>query len=640
MFAEYAKHGWQLTPIEPGQKRPTRSGWNLPQNVVTHPLAAAQLKAAGLVHALSGTCAIDIDNLEVARVWLMERGIDIDELLGADDAVQIRSPRANSGKLLYNLPLPLRTIQVADYKVGEKTKKALEFRCATNDGLSVQDVLPPSPHPDASGVIDGPYEWAGHGDWRELPDIPNELFTIWSQLSATTTEFESKPTVPRESLDGLLKGLDADMGYAEWLKVGMALHHEFGGSEAGFQKWCEWSALGAKFKSVQDCRSHWQSFSPGGGITGQSLVGMQGMTADDFPVLPVVEAPATAPRVALWTANELLAAHDSPPYLVDGLIEHGAECSLIGPSKSYKSLWALELGIRVATGTPFFGRECAQGLVMYLCGEGAGGIRHRLQALSFARMLDFRSSPFVVLPRPLALPTAEGVQTVKNYIAEAEKEFDDKLALLIIDTYGRFSSGEENVAEDLYKFFRAASVCRAGASLLVVHHTGHSDATRGRGTSAWEQAVDTEFVASIKDDTDTRVFENTKQKDGEPSAPQFFKLARQKTNSTRVGRPVTSVVLEPTVIEAPSAKLGPNEQIVLDTVIELGGGSQDKIVDAAIAKIPKTDGRDKRREYIRRALVGLISKKMIEQRGNDIFKTGDVTADFADLLGAPNESSE
>jgi len=246
-----------------------------------------------------------------------------------------------------------------------------------------------------------------------------------------------------------------------------------------------------------------------------------------------------------------------------------------------------------------------------------------------------KNVPFVVLPRPFALPTAEGVQLVRNYIAAAEQKFNTKLALLIIDTFGRYNEGDENVAEDLYKFFRAASVCRGNAALLVVHHTGHSDSTRGRGTSAWEQAVDTEFVFSIKPDTDTRVVENTKQKDGELAPPMFFRLATHETDSTRVGRPVNSVVLEPTVFESATVKLGAQERLVFDAVSNMSGATVEDVLTEAAKAVPKPEGNDRRREHLRRAMVGLVAKKMIEIRDERVYKAGDVIADFSDLLGAP-----
>lgn len=53
----------------------------------------------------------------------------------------------------------------------------LELRCATSDGLTVQDLLPPSIHPDTGQ----PYKWGGKGDWRDMPVIPAALLAVWQQ---------------------------------------------------------------------------------------------------------------------------------------------------------------------------------------------------------------------------------------------------------------------------------------------------------------------------------------------------------------------------------------------------------------------------------------------------------------------------
>ena len=47
------------------------------------------------------------------------------------------------------------------------------------DRATVQDVLPPSIHPDTGK----PYEWAGAGDWRKLPTLPNMVLTLWRSLA-------------------------------------------------------------------------------------------------------------------------------------------------------------------------------------------------------------------------------------------------------------------------------------------------------------------------------------------------------------------------------------------------------------------------------------------------------------------------
>jgi hypothetical protein len=104
---EYAEYGWVLCSIREGEKRPRGDGWNKRENGITEPERAQHLIGAGLCHAFSGTCAIDIDNVDLARVWFRERGIDLDALMKADDAVQIVRGDASHGKLLYALPEPL-----------------------------------------------------------------------------------------------------------------------------------------------------------------------------------------------------------------------------------------------------------------------------------------------------------------------------------------------------------------------------------------------------------------------------------------------------------------------------------------------------------------------------------------------------
>lgn len=57
----------------------------------------------------------------------------------------------------------------------EKQITVLEFRCGTREGLTVQDTLPPSIHPDTGR----PYRWGGKGDWRAIPEIPAALLAVW-----------------------------------------------------------------------------------------------------------------------------------------------------------------------------------------------------------------------------------------------------------------------------------------------------------------------------------------------------------------------------------------------------------------------------------------------------------------------------
>ncbi len=162
-----------MTAFEPGTKGPRTKDWNTKEQAITDTGTAGRLASAGLLHAYSGTCALDVDDYEAAKAWLSKKGVDLDALLLAEDAVQIRSGMSNRAKLLYALEHPLRSTQVK----GAGGAVPFELRCGTAGGLSVQDVLPPSLHPSGNQ-----YAWGGAGEWLAPPDLPAPLRVIWDEL--------------------------------------------------------------------------------------------------------------------------------------------------------------------------------------------------------------------------------------------------------------------------------------------------------------------------------------------------------------------------------------------------------------------------------------------------------------------------
>lgn len=54
-----------------------------------------------------------------------------------------------------------------------------------------------------------------------------------------------------------LAALDPDLGYNDWIKVGMAIHHETQGSAEGLQLFNDWSARGTKYRGWADIEEKW-----------------------------------------------------------------------------------------------------------------------------------------------------------------------------------------------------------------------------------------------------------------------------------------------------------------------------------------------------------------------------------------------
>jgi hypothetical protein len=263
-FRDYLLHGWKLCSIPPGTKGPRTKGWNTRENAIAAPALGPALAGAGLCHAWSGTAAIDVDDYEEARGWLLSRGIDLDALLTDPAAVRIESGREGRAKLLYAHPAPLASLKLAPYTREKKHFHALEFRCASAEGLTVQDVLPPTIHPTTGQ----PYEWAyGNeliGHWSNLPALPASLLALWTLELAPIVTSGFGPVAPigaaPAEIQELLDAQDPDTDYDTWLKVGMALHHETQGSNEGLTFWDAWSAKGSKYKGRADLDPHWRSF--------------------------------------------------------------------------------------------------------------------------------------------------------------------------------------------------------------------------------------------------------------------------------------------------------------------------------------------------------------------------------------------
>lgn len=283
MLREYVEAGFCLVPIARGEKSPTTKGWQRREAAVTDPEVAELLDDnIGLCHAYSGTCALDLDDLTQGAAYLAERGIDAHALIAAADAVMVSSGRPNRAKLLYRLPKPLRSFKLPGF----------ELRCAASNGNTVQDVLPPSVHPDTGK----PYEWrygcelTGH--WSQIPDIPEPLHAFWLSLITPETKVRPERTESAEppSIAKMRKQLerwDPSCGYDEWVKVGMRIFDGTGGDDAGLTLWDEWSSKGANYQGIDDLRPHWRSFTVAGdnGVSVNGLRKEDVAAADEFDVV-------------------------------------------------------------------------------------------------------------------------------------------------------------------------------------------------------------------------------------------------------------------------------------------------------------------------------------------------------------------
>lgn len=256
----YIRHGWSLVPIPAGTKGPTHRGWNLRENALRSQSQLPQGYGIGLAHAYSGTMALDIDEWDTATTALEGHGVDLQALYDANDAVIVDSGRHGHGKLLYKMPFGLA---LPSKKILISGVTAYELRCATANGLTVQDVMPPSIHPDTRQ----PYRWAGKGHWTRLPTIPQALLDLWQSMisedKTRTIGTGNSVDASWEEIQQALEVITPDCSREEWVTVGMALH--WAGSQTdnldqALSLWDEWSRPSDKYPGEREIITQWTSF--------------------------------------------------------------------------------------------------------------------------------------------------------------------------------------------------------------------------------------------------------------------------------------------------------------------------------------------------------------------------------------------
>ena len=326
-------------------------------------------------------------------------------------------------------------------------------------------------------------------------------------------------------------------------------------------------------------------------------------------------------RLTILSRSEMR-DREPPEYLVDEIITEKSVLAIYGPSGSLKSFAAIDIGMAVAHGLPWHGRDVKQGSVVYVTGEGTSQIGHRLDAWDMANGTEGFDAPFHLIP--LGVPISDPTW-VSNLIADIE-EAGIKPVMVWLDTLARtFGHGDENSQKDMNAYISGVDRLRDhfGAVIGIVHHTG-KDADKGlRGSSSLYAAMDTVIRTDRKNMA--LILKNQqphgKQKDGaEFDDIQLEARSITLSSTDKKGRDITSLALfasENGVQEdaeegqkQPSARpQGANQQAVMKALKAAKGEPLGLTRMLAMAKIEHT------RFY--EAVGKLVEKGLVEASGAD-----------------------
>ena len=297
---------------------------------------------------------------------------------------------------------------------------------------------------------------------------------------------------------------------------------------------------------------------------------------------------------------ELLQGEINPPdEVVQGLLCRDEVWQLFGPQKSLKSGIAQSIAVHVQQGMAWAGRRTERGLVVYIAGEGHAGIKRRFRALELHHDLSIMDGePILLSQRKVTITDETELVAARREI----KALPDTPILVIVDTVARCfgSDREESSAKDMGYFLEMVDRHLREpfrACVLLVHHIGHNDSTRGRGSSALGAGVDGSIRVSKHQRGAKKLAEVELMEAKElPEGPIGWFEARSiiiPGVRTRWGDDVTGLVAVP-MEEAPSVTAEPsgkNQRLALEALRELYLEHEQNVGEDGVPRVNIEDWR-------------------------------------------------
>lgn len=333
----------------------------------------------------------------------------------------------------------------------------------------------------------------------------------------------------------------------------------------------------------------------------------------------------------------------APQWLVRGFLEFGRLGVVFGAAGSYKTTLVLGLVHAIATGSEFAGFQAIQRPVVYIAGEGRGGLGKRFKALEQETGVNIADGFLHVSNSAAQLLDPESARDV----IEAVAALSESPGLIVIDTLSRnFGPGSENDSRDMSTFVGIADQITnaTGATVLIVHHTGVEVRDRSRGSSVLNAAADFEF--KVQRESDDRVsLSCTKMKDFEEPAQLVFAV-RQVDLPEEWGddwSPGTSVVLDhvPGVVLADKAKALSSSQIIAREALIEAVKEDGRLPESAVLQknksltmgqrvahidlwrqiayrrgVSDSDSQDAKQKAFARSVKALQTKKLVGRDGD------------------------
>lgn len=245
-------------------------------------------------------------------------------------------------------------------------------------------------------------------------------------------------------------------------------------------------------------------------------------------------------KLTILSLDEI-AKLEPPTYVIDDLVTEFGFTLVYGAPASFKSFLTLDWLLCMAYGKPWCGREVLPKNVLYIAGEGVGGIKKRVHAWRQENSLLGQPAPFYMLRHGINFTSKQDIEDLLSAAVAMGINF----GYIAVDTVARAMVGaDEKDAMAMGLFIEACDRLREHfkCGLAAVHHTGKDTSLGARGSSALPAAVDTEIMVERTEETMIMVMKVKKQKDDEEGPDRYFEAVKIDLPSEGI-KPVSSLVL-------------------------------------------------------------------------------------------------
>ena len=231
-------------------------------------------------------------------------------------------------------------------------------------------------------------------------------------------------------------------------------------------------------------------------------------------------------------------------FLIHELIEEESLSQIFGDPGSGKSFLAIDAACSIGAGKDFHGHKVVQGPAIYIAGEGQRGVVRRISAWAKVHSVDLTDLSLYVSRTAIGINNGNNLTELKVEIDQISETLGSP-ALIVLDTLARnFGGGDESDTKDMNAFIDECDILKDmfNCTVLIVHHSGHSEKGRARGSSVLYGALDSEYKITKSEDRIQMI--NTKMKDEDIPEPMCFYLIPTIIGEDKNGDSIGSAVLE------------------------------------------------------------------------------------------------